>query len=285
MAVAVEALSSGVSIAIGGVNVALRQDIPEGHKFALRRLDKEDVVIKYGHELGRLTGAVEAGDWIHTHNLRTALEPGARYVYEPTPHIGKQPVRTESAPTFMGYRRRDGRVGTRNEIWIVNTVGCVNRSAERIAAMANQLFAGRVDGVHAFAHPYGCSQLGDDLTNTQRILASLIRHPNAGGVLVLGLGCENNRMETLLEMAGDVDRERIRYFSSQLVLDEVEEGLEAVEELVRVMENDRREACPASDLVIGMKCGGSDGFSGITANPLVGRITDRLTDMGGTALL
>ena len=279
--VAIDALEAGDTVEVSGRRLVLRADVPAGHKIALRPIEEGEAVVKYGHRIGLASEAVEPGAWVHSHNLKTALKPGESYVYEP---VSRDAVSRE-VPTFMGYRRPSGRVATRNEIWVINTVGCVNRSAERIARMANERFAGRIDGVHAFAHPYGCSQLGDDLTNTQKILASLIRHPNAGGVLVLGLGCENNRLETLLEMAGDVDRERIRYFSSQMVLDEVEEGVDAVEELVRVIEHDERVPCPASDLVIGMKCGGSDGFSGISANPLVGRITDRLAAANGTPLL
>jgi altronate hydrolase len=194
---------------------------------------------------------------------------------------------------FAGYRRRNGRVGTRNEIWILNTVGCVNHAAERIARMAaeqfasraNDRFAQRIDGVYSFSHPYGCSQLGDDLENTQRVLAGMLRHPNAGGVLVLGLGGENNQIQQLLAQAGDSDRDRLRFFNTQDVIDEVEAGLSAVTELVNVLETDRRVDVPASELLLGMKCGGSDGFSGITANPLVGRIADRLTAYGGGALL
>ena len=279
--VAIDALEAGDTVEVSGRRLVLRADVPAGHKIALKPIGEGEAVVKYGHRIGLASEAVEPGAWVHSHNLKTALKPGESYVYEP---VSRDAVSRE-VPTFMGYRRPSGRVATRNEIWVINTVGCVNRSAERIARMANERFAGRIDGVHAFAHPYGCSQLGDDLTNTQKILASLIRHPNAGGVLVLGLGCENNRLETLLEMAGDVDRERIRYFSSQMVLDEVEEGVDAVEELVRVIEHDERVPCPASDLVIGMKCGGSDGFSGISANPLVGRITDRLAAVNGTPLL
>jgi altronate hydrolase len=188
-------------------------------------------------------------------------------------------------PTFAGYRRRNGRVGTRNEVWILNTVGCVNHAAERIAQLGTQRYAGQIDGVYAFSHPYGCSQLGDDLRNTRRVLAGLMRHPNAGGVLVLGLGCESNQMDGLLDLAGDVDPERLRFFNSQEVPDEIEAGLEHLAALVARMEPDAREACPASDLVLGHKCGGSDGFSGITANPLVGRVADRLTALGGGVIL
>jgi altronate hydrolase len=188
-------------------------------------------------------------------------------------------------PTFKGYRRANGRVGTRNELWVLNTVGCVNHAAERIARQAGERFAGAIDGVHAFAHPYGCSQLGDDLSHTQRVLAGLMRHPNAGGVLILGLGCENNQLDTLVRLAGDVDRSRFAFFNTQDVIDELEEGTGAVAKLVERMSADERVDSPASDLVLGHKCGGSDGFSGISANPLLGRIADRLTSLGGGVIL
>jgi altronate hydrolase len=176
-------------------------------------------------------------------------------------------------------------VGTRNEVWVLNTVGCVNHAAERIARLAADRYAGQVDGVHAFAHPYGCSQLGDDLHNTQRVLAGLLRHPNAGGVLILGLGCENNQLDALMNLAGPVDRERIRFFNTQDVIDELEQGTSEVAALMRRVSADTRTEVPVTDLVLGHKCGGSDGFSGITANPLLGRIADRLTALGGSVLL
>src|SRR5258708_30975457 len=188
-------------------------------------------------------------------------------------------------PAFKGYRRSNGRVGTRNEIWVLNTVGCVNHAAERIARLTTERFAGTIDGVYAFGHPFGCSQLGDDLEHTQRVLAGLMRNPNAGGVLVLGLGCESNQMEALLEHAGDVDRHRLRFFNTQDVIDELEQGTAAVSELVNLVSRDQRVECPASDLVLGHKCGGSDGLSGISANAVVGRIADRLTALGGRVLL
>jgi altronate hydrolase len=185
----------------------------------------------------------------------------------------------------MGYRRANGRVGTRNEIWILCTVGCVARTAQRIARLGAEKFAGRVDGVHAFTHPFGCSQLGDDLKNTRSILASLANHPNAGGVLVVGLGCESNQLNALLKEARDIDPARIKGFSAQAADDETEEGLAALEALVAVAEQDNRVPCPLSDLTIGLKCGGSDGFSGITANPLVGKIADAVAAAGGTPIL
>jgi altronate hydrolase len=261
----------------------LQETVPAGHKIALQALDAGEAVVKYGFPIGRLTQPVEPGEWVHSHNLKTALDGMVEYRYAP---VAGRLASGRTCPPSSATAARSGRVGTRNEIWILNTVGCVNHAAERIARIASERFAGRIDGVHTFVHPYGCSQLGDDLTNTQRVLAGLMRHPNAGGVLVLGLGCENNQMHSLLALAGEeVDAERLRYFNSQDVGDEIEEGLAAVEALVRRMEGDRREPVPVSELVIGHKCGGSDGFSGISANALVGRIADRMSALDGGVLL
>jgi altronate hydrolase len=281
VAVAVDPLEPADVITVGDDSVKIREPIPAGHKIALRALAAGDVVHKYGWAIGRLTAAVQPGDWIHSHNLKTQLEGTLDYTYEPTPRASALPA----TRTWEGFKRADGRVGTRNEVWVINTVGCVNWAAEKIARSANERFAGVIDGVHAFAHPYGCSQLGDDLGHTRQLLAGLMRHPNAGGVLVLGLGCENNQMDALLAEAGEIDRSRIRFFNTQDVFDEVQSGVAALNELVERMRDDRRETVPASALVLGTKCGGSDGFSGITANPLVGRVADRLTAAGGTVLL
>jgi altronate hydrolase len=284
VAVAVRDLSAGLDIAVDDVRIRLREDVPAGHKIALRALGPGEPVIKYGFPIGEATAAILPGAWVHSHNLRTRLEGQADYEYVPLAH--DRPAHPLAMPTFMGYRRSSGRVGTRNEVWVLNTVGCVNFAAEGIARISAERFRDQVDGVHAFGHPFGCSQLGDDLRNTQRILAGLMRHPNAGGVLVLGLGCENNQMDSLLALAGDdIDRSRLRFFNSQDVVDERDEGLAAVAELVGRMEQDRRTACPASDLILGHKCGGSDGFSGISANAVVGRIADRLTALGGGVVL
>jgi altronate hydrolase len=290
VAVTIAPLAAGTVARVDGREVELRSDVAAGHKIALQPLAAGDVVVKYGFPIGSVATDTQPGDWVHSDNLKTRLEGELDYRYSPRRVKIEQP---KAIPTFMGYRRKNGAVGTRNEIWIINTVGCVNHAAERIAKLAadrfaerlGERYAGRIDGVHSFSHPYGCSQLGDDLKNTQRVLAGMLRHPNAGGVLVLGLGCENNQMQSLLAQAGNVDQERLRFFNTQEVLDEVEEGLNAIESLVAVMEKDERVECPASDLVLGMKCGGSDGFSGITANPLVGLISDRITALGGTALL
>jgi altronate hydrolase len=283
VAVAVASLSAGMVASTGGGCVTVAEDVAAGHKVALRALSPGEAVVKYGFPIGVATQPIAPGAWVHSHNLRTRLEGAQSYRYAPNtpPSIPS----SADIPTFMGYRRASGRVGTRNEVWILNTVGCVNTAAERIARAASERFGDAVDGVHAFGHPYGCSQLGDDLQNTRRILAGLLRHPNAGGVLVLGLGCENNQLHELLALAGEVDSSRIRFFNTQDVVDEVEEGIDAVAGLVEAMRGDRRERVPASALVLGHKCGGSDGFSGITANPLLGRVADRLTGMGGGVIL
>ncbi len=282
VAVAVVPLAAGETVRAGTHDVVLREAIERGHKVALRHIAAGEAVRKYGYPIGLAVADIAQGAWIHAHNLRTALSGELAYLY--SPHAAPLEPVPASAPSFDGYRRADGRVGTRNEIWIINTVGCVNWAAEAIARNANARFAGQVDGVYAFAHPYGCSQLGDDLGNTQKLLAGLLRHPNAGGVLVLGLGCENNQLDTLLQQAGEVDRSRLRYFNTQDVGDEVGNGMDAVESLVARMAGDRREPCPVSELVIGVKCGGSDGLSGMTANPLVGTITNRVAALGGGVL-
>jgi len=282
VAVALRPISAGERVNVEGLALTAGAEIGAGHKIALEQIRAGDVVVKFGVPIGIATESIAAGDWVHSHNLRTALSGVVDYVYEPSLTRSNRP---DAMPTFKGYRRANGSVGTRNELWVLNTVGCVNHAAERIARQAGERFAGAIDGVHAFAHPYGCSQLGDDLSHTQRVLAGLMRHPNAGGVLILGLGCENNQLDTLVRLAGDVDRSRLAFFNTQDVIDELEEGTGAVAKLVERMSADKRLDSPASDLVLGHKCGGSDGFSGISANPLLGRIADRLTSLGGGVIL
>ncbi|HKC39884.1 MAG TPA: altronate dehydratase family protein [Gemmatimonadales bacterium] len=288
VAVAVQPLTAGTDVVVEGVGarhaLRLQEDIPAGHKVALHAVARGETVVKYGFPIGAATAPIATGAWVHSHNLKTCLEGVLEYQYEPaSPPV---PLSTSwRGGTFMGYRRANGRVGTRNEVWILNTVGCVNHAAERIAREGSARYQGRIDGVYNFAHPYGCSQLGDDLGHTQRLLAGLMQHPNAGGVLVLGLGCESNQMDGLLRAAQPIAPERLRFFNSQDVTDEVDTGLEALGQLVAAMAEDQRTECPAADLILGHKCGGSDGLSGITANPLVGRIADRLTALGGGVIL
>jgi altronate hydrolase len=282
VATALRDLAAGEMLDHDGARITVGSAIPKGHKIAVRAIRTGQDVLKYGWPIGRAEADIAAGDHVHVHNVSTRLSGVEHYDWTPpAPSEGQQ----DPARTFMGYRRANGRVGTRNEIWVLCTVGCVANTARRIAEKANARFAGRTDGIFAFPHPFGCSQLGDDLVNTRKLLAALAAHPNAGGVLVLGLGCENNQLKALLESAPDLDPARLRAFTTQLAEDEVEDGLDAIEALVAVAEHDRRTACPVSDLVIGLKCGGSDGFSGVTANPLVGRIADKVAEAGGTPVL
>lgn len=285
VAIAVKALAAGMRIDLGTHSVTLLSDIPRGHKFALRAIGAGEAVHKYGWPIGVATAGIDAGTHVHSHNLATGLSGTLRYRYEPAGTDATWAALPGTGYGFMGYRRADGRVGTRNEIWILCTVGCVSRTAERIATLASQRFAGQVDAVLALPHPFGCSQLGDDLAHTKSIIAALAQHPNAGGVLLLGLGCESNQLDKLLCDAPGIDRSRLRAFTAQTSSDEVEDGINAVAELVAIAAQDKRVPCAASDLVIGLKCGGSDGFSGLTANPLVGRMADRVTAAGGSAIL
>jgi altronate hydrolase len=280
--VALRALEAGERVRAGDATVRVAGPIPAGHKIALRALAVGAPVRKYGAQIGIATCDIPVGAHVHTHNLRTALD-GSR---TPSPERGatRAPGGAVSNATFMGYARADGRVGVRNELWIVPTVGCVARTCRRIAARGAAELEG-LDGVHAFVHPFGCSQLGDDLERTRAILAALARHPNAGGVLLVGLGCESNQLADLVTAANAGDDRRVRWFDAQSVADEVDVGYALLEELAAGAAEDRRTAQPVGKLALGLKCGGSDGFSGLTANPLVGRVADRVTDEGGAAIL
>jgi len=280
VAVALRDLAAAEVVSLTGRSITLREAIPRGHKFALRAIAAKEEIRKYGAPIGRALAAIDAGAHVHSHNLATQLTGADSYQYQPQAAPPRSTAHTSQ--TFMGYRRADGNVGTRNEIWILCTVGCVARTAERIARQATQRFQ---HPVYAFPHQFGCSQLGGDLDRTRRLIAALACHPNAGGALVIGLGCESNQLDKLLTEIPAQRRNRIRAFAAQQTTDETEEGLRLVGELVHSAQNDRREACSLSDLVIGVKCGGSDGLSGISANPLVGRIADRVTQAGGSAIL
>jgi altronate hydrolase len=264
------------------LGVTLHEPVAKGHKVAVAPIAAGDPVLKFGFPIGHATRDIGVGEHVHVHNVATSLATSGDYHY--APHDPAESV-TPTPTTFQGYVRADGRVGTRNEIWILPTVGCVGRTASRIAAQADASAAGRIDGVHAFAHPFGCSQLGDDLTGTRHVLAALAQHPNAGGVLIVGLGCESNQLDTLLQEIEPARRARIRTLIAQRSEDEMEEGLALVDELIGLAAEDRRSEVPLSKLVLGVKCGGSDGFSGLTANPLVGRMSDAVTEAGGSAIL
>lgn len=270
-----------------GTRVRLLADVPRGHKFALRDIASGEDVVKYGSPIGHATAAIAAGEWVHSHNLATSLSDNLDYTYEPVKAVDVPPVVSGNVPTVEGYLRHDGDMGIRNELWIIPTVGCVNGVANAIAnRLRNECGnAPGVEDIRAFTHNYGCSQLGDDHANTRRALAAMAVHPNAGGVLIVGLGCENNQIDALKECMGAFDESRVRFLVSQQVDDEIAEGVKLGKELVARMASDCREPLPVSKLKVGLKCGGSDGLSGITANPLVGLLSDRLLGWGATTVL
>ncbi len=283
--VAVHDLPGGMTLTLpGGETLSLREVIPAGHKAAIRTLHPGDAIIKYGMPIGSATTEIAPGNWIHTHNLKTRLGDNLEYTYHPNPPV--QLPAPQGKNTFRGFVRADGSVGIRNELWIIPTVGCVNRLAENLAAAFNRKKPlGNEGRARALTHPAGCSQLGEDHAATAKILAALARHPNAGGVLIVALGCENNTLESFKPLLGNYDPQRVRFLKAQDAGDEFAAGLTEIAELRKVMAADQRSDVPLSKLVVGLKCGGSDGFSGITANPLIGRFSDLLLASGGTSIL
>ena len=281
VAVALDVIPENTTVNVAGNDVTTTMEIPAGHKFALVDMPEATPVIKYGFRIGNTTAAVKKGEWIHTHNLKTGLGDLLDYTYEPD--FAEEKF-TEDV-TFMGYNRKNGKVGVRNEIWIIPTVGCVNNVASKIAELCKDLVRENIEAVCAFPHPYGCSQMGDDQEHTRQILANLINHPNAGGVLVLGLGCENSNIDVLKGYMGEIDTDRVKFLVSQESDDEIAEGVEIVKGLAEYVSQFKREPISVSKLIVGMKCGGSDGFSGITANPTVGRFSDILVSKKGTTIL
>ncbi|MDR3588994.1 MAG: altronate dehydratase family protein [Negativicutes bacterium] len=283
VAVALSGITKGEVLQVGQRSVRLLSNLDRGHKVALVDIPRGKTVIKYGFPIGIASADIQAGEWVHTHNLTTGLGEILSYSYKPE----LRKLQAISPKTFQGYRRPDGKTGIRNEIWVVSLVGCVNRTAELIAAGADEQLGKKpnIDGIYALTHPYGCSQMGEDQLATQHILANLVNHPNAGAVLVLGLGCENNNIGEFKKILGAYDPERVKFLEAQAVEDEIEEGIRLIGELSRYAGKFKRQECQASELVVGLKCGGSDGFSGITANPLVGSFSDRLLAMGGSSVL
>lgn len=285
VAVAVTDVAAGDICLVDGTEIPVRENIPAGHKMALAHLREGENVVKYGFPIGHLTKSVDRGCLIDHNVLKTNLEGVLEYEYCPVRcHIQSSDV----TATFKGYRRHDGGVGIRNELWIIPTVGCVNGIVRRLQSLFEEEIGNypALDKVVAFPHNYGCSQLGDDHENTRRILADMVHHPNAAGVLVVGLGCENNQLSSFRELVGEVDSDRVMFMESQKVKgDEVGYGLGLLRKIAASTASDRREDVPVSELKVGLKCGGSDGFSGITANPLLGRFSDWLVARGGTAVL
>ena len=248
-------------------------NLSNGHKYAVRDIKCGEDIIKYGCPIGHATADIKKGEHIHTHNLKTNLSEKGSYTYKYKDNGIKK---SSSDITFMGYRRKDGSVGIRNDIWIVNTVGCVNKVAERLASLT---------GAVAMPHPFGCSQLGDDHKTTQLILKGLVNHPNAAGVLVLGLGCENNNIGEFKKVLGQYDDERVKFLNCQDFENEIAEGVKIIDELKEYANSFKREPINISELKIGLKCGGSDGLSGITANALVGSLSDKIVSMGASCVL
>ena len=274
----------GEIIEVDGRQVTLNQDTPAGHKILIKDVKEGEDIIKYGYPIGHARQDLKAGDWVNEDNLKTSLSGTLEYTYRPVNE--ELNIKNENR-TFKGYRRKNGDVGVRNELWIVPTVGCVNGIAERLVHKLMQETGGQgIDAIHAWHHNYGCSQLSEDHENTRKVLRDICLHPNAGAVLVLSLGCENNQPEDFMAMLGDYDKQRIRLLVTQRVEgDEVEAAMQILRELYAIAKEDRREEVPVSELRVGLKCGGSDGFSGITANPLVGEFSDWLVAQGGTSVL
>lgn len=281
VSVALKPLKSGMTVQVGKHVITLSEDIPQGHKLALAPISQGSDVIKYGCKIGIATQNIKPGDWVHIHNVKTSLGDLLEYSYEPE----KTQLESTEEALFQGFRRNDGKIGVRNEIWIIPTVGCVNKVATKLETMAGQYITGSIEGIIAYPHPYGCSQMGEDQDNTRQILADLVNHPNASGVLVLGLGCENCNIEELKKYIGPYHPDRVKFLVAQECEDEVEEGLRLLKELIQYASSFQREEISAKELIIGLKCGGSDGLSGITANPVVGKFSDLLISKGGTTIL
>lgn len=283
VAVAISELKAGEEIVVDGVNIVVKENIPAGHKITLKDFAEGDQVIKYGYPIGHVIVAVGQGQWINENQIKTNLAGLLDYTYNP---VNVELGIANANRTFKGYRRKNGDVGIRNEIWIIPTVGCVNGIANQLAEkLREETGCKGVDAIVSYPHNYGCSQLGDDHENTKKILRDMVLHPNAGAVLVVSLGCENNQPEVFKEFVGEVDPERVQYMTTQKVEDEIAEGMKILRKLYEVASKDVREDIPLSELRVGLKCGGSDGFSGITANPLLGMFSDYLIAQGGTSVL
>ena len=274
----------GDIIRVDGKTVVLNQDTPAGHKVLIKDVLEGEDIIKYGYPIGHARQDLKAGDWVNENNLKTNLSGTLEYTYNPVDE--ELSIKKENR-TFKGYKRKNGDVGVRNEIWIVPTVGCVNGIAEKLAEkLRNETKLEGIDSVYAWHHNYGCSQLSEDHENTRKVLRDICLHPNAGGVLVLSLGCENNQPDDFMAMLGDYDKDRIKLLVTQKVEgDEIEAGMTILRDLYDIAKKDKREEVPVSELRVGLKCGGSDGFSGITANPMVGEFSDWLVAQGGTSVL
>ncbi len=284
VAVAISTLEKGNDITVEGATINLLSEIPAGHKFALTDIKEGVDIIKYGFRIGKAKADITKGEWVHEHNVKTALE--GSFIAEPelvNPQVTANDLLAKK--TFSGYRRANDEVGIRNEIWVIPTVGCVNATARNIAKDAGKELPAGVDGCYAFEHPYGCSQLGGDHERTKKILAGLVNHPNAAGVLILGLGCENNQVSEFKEILGDYNPDRVRFLISQEVDDEHAEAEKILTELKEYAATFKQEEVSLNELKIGLKCGGSDAFSGLSANPLLGVVSELIVSAGGSVAL
>jgi altronate hydrolase len=277
VAVALEKIEKGYT----ENGITALDEIPFGHKIALCNLSEGDNVIKYGNPIGHAVCDIKKGSHVHSHNIKTNLSSIIEYSFSGDNSYNPQ----DSGLKINAYKRADGKVGIRNEIWIIPTVGCVNKTAEKLAKIGNEIIGDGCDGVFAYTHPFGCSQLDEDLENTQKILSALVNHPNAGGVLVLSLGCENNNLKEFMPFLGDYDKSRVKFLVTQEVGDELEEGRRILETLYDEIKDDKREEVGIENLIVGYKCGGSDAFSGITANALCGRVNEKLANAGARTIL
>lgn len=277
-------MQKGETINIDGKTIEVKQDTPAGHKLLIKDASKGTDIIKYGYPIGHTIEDLTEGQWVNENNIKTNLSGSLQYTYSPVDE--KLSIENENL-TFKGYMRKNGEVGIRNEIWIVPTVGCVNGIAEKLVEMLKaETGCKGIDAIHAWHHNYGCSQLSGDHENTRKVLRDIVLHPNAGAVLILSLGCENNQPDEFIKLLGDYDKDRIKLLVTQKVEgDELEEGMKILRNLYNVAKQDVRTEVPISHLRVGLKCGGSDGFSGITANPLVGEFSDWLVAQGGTSIL
>ena len=267
---------------LDNVGVLLKESngISAGHKIALKNINKNELIIKYGMVIGKATKDIKEGEWVHTHNIKTLLNEGCSYSYQPEiKELKKEHM------TFKGYVREDGRVGIRNDIYIIPTVGCVNGVCKAIEKESQKYISGSIDSIVSLTHQFGCSQLGEDHENIKKLLCSIALNPNASFVIFVGLGCENNSLSSIKEYLDSKDRHNVLYFNSQDVEDEIEYGLSLVKECVEKAAKFQRENVSLDKLVIGLKCGGSDGFSGITANPTIGKVADKVISCGGSAIL
>ncbi|MBM7603132.1 altronate hydrolase [Metabacillus crassostreae] len=284
VAISIRNLTKGEIIENEDLSLTLMEDIPKGHKFSLHEINANENIVKYGSPIGHATEKVKKGFWVHSHNMKTNLSGVEEYEYKQK----QQPLSyKQEGLTFKGYRRENGQVGIRNELWIVPTVGCVNGIADQIIQEFKYQVGNSMpfDSIQVLKHNYGCSQLGDDHVNTRTILGNAVKHPNAGGILVLGLGCENNDIDEFKDSLGVINENRIKFLRSQEVVNEIDEGVKLLLSIYESAKKDKREDIPISELKVGLKCGGSDGFSGITANPLLGKLSDYLIAQNATTVL